>query len=207
MTVVGSPGLLVILCPLYFLQCHDFFDFHFLFLCGFYFYCYHSHVLGTRFQRELNTRFSFPIPNTVKYFAICKQKIIGNFNHPLLREVATPEDDRLELSVYRRDFFISYLLYFFPYSISSPYLLLRCIRVISFCCSHVQQMFGKTLVHEFHILPFFALLGPTFFLWECNLTKHYNNDNNGYFVLLVNIWLVTISMLFISTLCKYELFL
>ena len=43
----------------------------------------------------------------------------------------------------------SFPLYFCPYSRLSSYLLLL-LCLISFCCTQ-EEMFGKTLVHEFHI--------------------------------------------------------
>ena len=45
--------------------------------------------------------------------------------------------------------FLSYPLYFFPYSRLSSYLL-RFFILFHCCCSHAQ-VFVKTLVHEFHI--------------------------------------------------------
>ena len=48
-------------------------------------------------------------------------------------------------------FFISCPLYCFPYSILSSYIFFFCFfGLFHSCCSHVR-VFGKTLVHEFHI--------------------------------------------------------
>ena len=71
--------------------------------------------------------------------------------HPLLSGVASSRDGKPELSLGREDLFLLYPLYVFLYIHASLLTFFLGVFVLFYsCCSHTD-VFGKTLVLEFHI--------------------------------------------------------
>ena len=79
------------------------------------------------------------------------RKIISWVIHPLLRNIAIPGDGRLLLQLGHRDlFFFPCTLYVFPYSHLFSTFFVSFFILLHFCFSQAR-VFGKMLLHEFHI--------------------------------------------------------